>query len=448
MSKGKKIIITAFIVQVVAFFAFWFVSRTQNLDLAVLTGDSSSYRTLAENLLQNRVFSSSLIAPFSPESFRTPGYPLLLAVLFFFLRNWIVVLFAQGLLVAFLPLLVYLVGKRLNEKAAFLASLIFIFEPTRIFLSNTLLSDILFSLLLIASLFFFLRFFDEFKTKDILISGLLLGFAVLVRAVAVFLPVIFLAYLFGQARNSKIIWKSSAVFLLGFLIFVFPWSLRNKLIFNSWQLSSVGSYNLAYYNATQFQHYKTGEPLEKLVAEFNKFQGGETVETPSLAKVSLYNDFSRSLIGSDPLGYFKFHLLKTLPFFVTDGLRDIARSFNLLRDEPPNLSSLIAKGRWQDLKTFTREGGLAFLLFFLGFVFWVLVSVLAAVGAIREFFRKSESRGLIMFFAVLILYFALLTGPVSNARYRLPASVFMLIFACLFLVRNFERKILGRPNGG
>ena len=50
---------------------------------AIPPGDAPGYYQLAINLFQHGVFSSSSAAPFHPDAFRTPGYPLFLALIFF-----------------------------------------------------------------------------------------------------------------------------------------------------------------------------------------------------------------------------------------------------------------------------------------------------------------------------------------------------------------------------
>jgi hypothetical protein len=43
-----------------------------------------------------------------------------------------------------------------------------------------------------------------------------------------------------------------------------------------------------------------------------------------------------------------------------------------------------------------------------------------------------------LFLSAVVLYFAFLTGPVSNARYRLPVESLMLTFAMMALVKKTD----------
>lgn len=438
MKPWVKIFLLSLVVQAVAFFVIISIARQQRVDFVVLTGDAGAYRALAENIFNHRVFSLSSASPFFPESFRSPGYPVFLTFLYAIFRNWFMVIFAQGLLGSFLPVLLYMLGKRIHERAAFSAAVVFVFEPMRLFLTNNLLGDVLFTTILMFSFLVFLG--SESSGRRYFFSGILLGIAALMRPIAGNLPFIFIPFLwvFVPSVNYQRRLILVFTFLAGFLLVVFPWSLRNKVIFDSWQLSSVASSNLAHYNVPEFLKYKNPSFRSEALEELKKLDEGlDPLEAHSLKWVGAMNKFSMKYISNDPFGYVWFHLLKVVPFFVTDGLRDIARSLNLLDDLPPNLSSLIAKGDVAVIRDFVKEGGLAFFLFILGFIFWAAVSFLAFALIIAEFFKKRGADPFIIFLTLIIFYFALLTGPVSNARYRFPVSGILIFFATMFLFRKF-----------
>lgn len=446
-SRESKILLLSLAVQTVVFFILFSLAASRGLEFTEFRGDARAYQVLAENIVGYRVFSLSPSAPFSPESFRSPGYPLFLAALLLTTRSWFITLFIQGLLVSFAPLLLYCIGKRLHERAAFAASIFFIFEPARLFLSNSLLTDAFFTLILFVSLFILFNLQSSYGHS--ILSGVLLGTSALIRPIALYLPLVFVPFLwFIQSRPKEVEFVLArkrkiglvVLFLVGFFVSIFPWSLRNKILFDSWQLSSVASSNLATYNVPEFVRYKTGVSTE-LSAELRKLdEGVGPLEARSLSRIGVLNRFSKKYIYEDPFGYLRFHLVKTIPFFVTDGLRDIARSLNLLADAPINFSTLIVRGDFAKIAGFFREGGAAIVLFLLGFVFWILVSFLAFLGVLKGVFRMENARSTILFFAGLILYFALLTGPVSNARYRLPVEGLMLFLASIALAKSSEKN--------
>lgn len=70
-------------------------------------GDSPEYIILAENLIQHRTFSPKPNEPFTPETFRTPGYPLFLAATLFLFGSYKVARVKLRVRLAFLLFLTF-----------------------------------------------------------------------------------------------------------------------------------------------------------------------------------------------------------------------------------------------------------------------------------------------------------------------------------------------------
>lgn len=434
-NKYKKeigILILAFIVEVIFFSILIPISLNRGLDYTALSGDSKAYILLAENILSTKSFSLSKSEPYFPESFRSPGYPAFLAALFSItLGNKALALFLQGLILSFLPLVLYLLFRHVaSEKVAWFAAIISIFEPIRLFLSNSFLSDGLFALILALSLLLFFEYFKSDNLKYLLTSGALLGFSILIRPIAMFLPFLFFAYFLWDKKFS---WRGILIFsyfLLAILIIVFPWMLRNKVEFDSWQISSVGSFNFAYYNSMEFLKYHGESADPKLIKAADDFKNQIKDHTSlALSNTAEFNQFTFDVIGSNPFGYLKFHLVKTIPFFVTDGLRDIARSLRLVSDKPLNISSAIVGRDWKSLLDYLSDFDLEAVLFFVGTAFWSAVSLLAGLFFIRQIINWRIPNFKLIFLFSLVIYFALLTGPVANGRYRFPVAAFLILFS-------------------
>lgn len=428
-------------VQAIAFSTVLVSTRTNNLQLETLIGDSGSYKRIAENLLCCSVFSFSVQPPFLPDSHRTPGYPAFLAVLYSVTRSWVVVLFFQALLLSAAPLFLYIICRRFNERVAFIAALIFAFEPTRLFWSNLLMTDAVFSLSMLAAVYLFFRWFDEHRERYLFASGIILGISTLIRPIGLYLWIAFCAAIF--VRYGIHFWKkafvASMLFLMGFFIFVAPWMIRNRVNFGSFQLSPLGSYSFAYANAVQFAHYKTGKSISDLLAEFNRPLLAQPMEdSVSLRNMSWYKTFSKRMIGTDYFGYTKFHIIKTIPFFFTDGLREIPELLGFINGEQrPNLSNyFMQKDFVHGLSSYFRAQPLPFILFVIGSGFWFLIwlgAVLAIPSILRDRKRFAEW---ILLFLIIGYIVAASSGPVAQARYRLPMTGFLL-FTAIFGWKSF-----------
>lgn len=430
-----------------SFFVVQGVAGSQDLRFPNLTGDSNHYKILAEHLLEKQAFDT-YPGETSPEIFRTPGYPLFLVLLLGILGSWKAVALAQSLLMVGVPLLTYFLGKRIfSENTALAASMVTALDPTRLFFSTLTLADGLFTLLLLLSVFLLFAALDSpgADRKKLFFSGLFLGYAVLVRPIGQFLPLLYLGYLFFKLPQRKLLIKTGIIFLIPFVIVVGSWMLRNKIIMGTWQLSTVRDSNLAYF-AMLYLKEKEGISPEFLMGELAKKAGGQD----SLALITpeaqpLNREFTRSVIGSHPFSYLKFHLVKTVPFFLNDGLRDIERTLRLNSALLPNITGLLLRGDLGALWGVLKSGGRDMVYLLVGSGVLGLIFLGAILETLRGIFEPRR-RIFVAFFALFVLYFALLTGPIANARYRLPASplLFLLGIAGLRYLFSWIRPVRDR----
>lgn len=437
----------ALVVRLVVFGGMlWQEARIGDFDkrpdaLPILGGDSTEYFYLGRNLLQHRIFTLEPDKPFQtpqgapqigkpglfPESFRTPGYPVFVAALYGITRSLFVVSAIQMLLSAFSVVLLYKIAQRFfSERISRIATGLFAIEPSSVFYAGVILSDTFFVFLFLAAIWIFLNHKDNPAYWKMLSAGIVLGFATLVRPVAQFLPVLFAALLFFQFRIfSKYLWRYIGYFFIGFLLIVFPWLARNYYHFQSWQLSSVSAITAYVYNVPMFYSAERGLNQDEVIDFFKSRYGEFNLRDRSLLNAKEMQKSAVVIIKTNLAGYAKFHLIKTIPFFLTDGIRDPLRLVRLLKGGEPNLSSLLASGKSRTILRLIFSGEPNFNFFLVGFAFWGLIS--AGFLAAIIFAWRHPGRIWLWFFASLVFYFAVLTGPVSSGRYRMPAVPFLLM---------------------
>ena len=243
------------------------------------------------------------------------------------------------------------------------------------------------------------------------------------------MAIFFRLFWFVQNRRGISLNLNPAIlFLVGFLIVVGAWSLRNQMIFNTWQIASVSNYNVAYY-AMLFEEERTGvslqEQQQKLASELG-YSDREVMRSMKANDINIR--YAKDVLFAHPFQYTYYHLLKTIPFFLSDGLRDSARLLGL-NDEPlPNFTGFILHGEFKKFFEALGAGGVNATLLIVGSGFMFVLLVFAGYGAFVGF-KNKESRLPIVFFLGTVFYFALVTGPVSTARYRLPVMPFITILA-------------------
>lgn len=420
------------------------LSYAKGLDPVALTGDSKGYILLAQNLLDHRVFSLADAPPYAPESFRSPGYPVFLAGLFALVGTSTFALFVHALIMSLAPMFLYLLARPYHERSAFWAAVVFAFEPVRLFLAASFLSDSFFTVLFLASLVALERGRERGSHRWIAASGILLGTMILVRPIAIFLPIVYAAYLLVQSDRFRRGAQHALLACVLALVIVSPWMYRNHVVFGSWNISSVGNANLMLYNAPEFLKWHPDAGAQSVLDAFNAEQALlPRAEALSLARSGVFTDTFRDIIRGNEASYLFFHLFKTVPFFVTDGLRDTLRLMDVEIGTMPNISTALMRGDVATLFTYLLSGGLPIMLLVIGSGFWAIVTLLFASESIRALIRRDLFP---LFLTLLICYFAFLTGPVSNARYRVPAEGLIFFLAALetghwYSVRQKEKTV-------
>ncbi|HET7174841.1 MAG TPA: hypothetical protein VFK21_02430 [Gammaproteobacteria bacterium] len=201
--------------------------------------DVVQYYITAYNLETYGVYSHILnlvdgkVSAPQPDAFLTPGYPLFLSLFVDAPPNTqtlIEVLGYQALMGTLAVLLTLLLYQRFPPWVALPAGLLTAISPHLISIGTYMLSETLFSVLLLLSLLVLSCSSrgDRWYLPSLLAGGVLLGIAALTRPVLEFFPlaVIFLL-LTGYDRRTA--FRGSAALLLGFVLAWTPWIARNYI---------------------------------------------------------------------------------------------------------------------------------------------------------------------------------------------------------------------------
>lgn len=233
--------------------------------------DSFEYLSLADNLKQLHIYSREYSAPYYPEFTRTPGYPVfILLVKSIFTSEYFVSLF-QVIISSISAVLFYKLLLKLysNSKLAFAGSLIYAVSFSSIIHSALILSDTLLESAICLMLYFLIRGISDKSFKHILLGGLVLAIAVMIKPVA---AVIFfgLPILLVMFFRNKFYVKGFLLFFATTLIFISPWTIRNYLIYTKAFVSGVSDINLYYFRAAEVHSVANNIPFDKVQADFKK----------------------------------------------------------------------------------------------------------------------------------------------------------------------------------
>jgi len=426
-------------------------------------GDATGYELLAVNLLDHNVFSLSEDPPYEPDPLRTPLYPLLLSAFYsIFGRRPRIILVLQIFISTLTALMVYALGRKINPRVAFAGAVLCGLSPNLTFYSTMLLTEVLFTFLLITGIFMFIRLFDSHGLSRTVLSGFLFGLSSLTRPISLYFPLIMsvpLLWTFrGELRKGIYL---VAVFLGVYLVSLSPWIVRNVKTHDRLIFTTAGELNIFHYHAAMVKSVLERIGVDDARRELGLEAIGKAeqlgINSSDEAQISLaWSSVALGYLKKSPLIYLRLHglgfissLLLPLPmnplityFAPSDGDFSLRRSvmqdaFSLLsRNKPIQAITLVWRERIEKIPLF------ALIVYMFGAVFQ-----LGLLTGILFFFTTSPRRMKDLWILVLpILYFMLVPGPLAGPRFRAPVEPLLIIIATLGFWKKFGREQACKPS--
>ncbi len=433
LTRERKITLLLFALALAARVAFfWANTAAHGGELLPTILNSEGYYELANNILAGHGFSESPVAPYAPDSLRPPLYPLFIAAIVGVFGSYWPVIIAQILLASVLPLLARRISFRITQNAwvGNTVGILFAVEPVLVRLSGILLTETLFLTLFFACVITFFNYLDRNEARSLAFSALFLGLATLTRPVTQYLPVLMIAMLLWRLRKiPRRAALHAGVFAVVFIATLAPWLYRNYTVFGSPSVANTTVSNLYGYFAPSVlaleRHITFTTAQQQLFAE-DKVMDYSAV---TLKDARAFTTRAKNIIATHPKETAKLVSITTFAFFTHDGYLDVLQDLGLMKNFSRNIRALI-----------TGPG----ILIIAGRIFWTLMALLSFVG-VYLFFKREGFRPKAVFATLLVAYFAATAAIVGlgiTARYRVPASVFILAFAFygVDVLRNYFRR--------
>lgn len=219
----------------------------------IMGGDAWDYHNLALNLLREHTYSREAKPPFEPTMYRSPGYPLFLAIVYAVAgQSPIVVRIAQFALLAVTSFLVYVLGSKLaSDRAAAIAAMLCAAYPPFIISACLHYSETLASFVTVLTFLLLYNVLTEAKPVPwtTAAAGFALGFSVLVRSFMVLMIVVIVVIVFYHARRNAWTWQrasqTSCIIFASAALVAGPWMIRNVCIADTFvPLGVTGGTNL------------------------------------------------------------------------------------------------------------------------------------------------------------------------------------------------------------
>lgn len=196
-----------------------------------LSPDSVDFIQLAQNLREHGAYSLETAPPFTPSIRRAPVYAFFLAALPVANANLpVAAAVLQILLDAGVAVMVLLLAlQSLDLRWSIAAGLAYAIFPGAIYASTTVLTEPLFTALLVAGVLAAVLAFSKNRSRMTALAGVLLALAALCRPIALPIPVIF-AVVYLLRRGSRRRWLHCAVLLGCTALVIAPWAIRTTQV--------------------------------------------------------------------------------------------------------------------------------------------------------------------------------------------------------------------------
>lgn len=387
-----------------------------------LNNFSDEYDKLAWSLVQGQGYR------FFPDTsltlMREPGYPLFMAVLFWLFGYGLTVVKVANLLLSCVgAYLVMRISQRVcrgrYRYADVIAPCLFLLHPGLIISESRGGYEVLFIVLLLLFLWSLYRALDSGSALAYLVSGLVLGAAMLVKSTLMFLPAFILGYLliFERARASTLsAFKNTILMLVAMAFVMSPWVMRN------YEVSGQFVPTASVFGVAAF----TGSHICKNLTLDKRMQAIDTEAAYILtdrAKAEGYH------FKGDYYRYF---------YSVDEELEFNSKIWKEVRDEYLHSPLLFAKCATQNVFKFWFAGK-SWMATGLNVVLQVPYVALALAGALMAY-RKGGGRDVGPLVLVVLYYMAVHVAVHAQARYSVPVIPVVSILAAIPLAALLRRK--------
>jgi hypothetical protein len=460
------------------------VAITANSDQSrYIDPDSNDYIELANHMVAGDGYTKGE----EPEIFRAPGYPFFLVPFrkIFPNKHFPVILIQIILSVSTIFILWHLaiIVEKGNIQIAKFAVLFQTLTLTSVVFSNKILSETLFTFLMITSLLLLELSIkseniaeEEMKTRRILYSrifailaGCVAAITLMVRAILLPILPLFVVYIlvriiFPYEKNTKQTdltddieqlssdevkiktrgfsnykWETvisattlALIFLMPILLAYGSWRYRNTTSANFAGFSSVGQINIYRYYACLLLAKNNGITFDKqqaICTEELVAQGTQSKQAEYAMKKGV------PILLKEPIRYFFLHLKTDISSLLPD-VGDLYRLIGFEIGGSGTLSVIRSQGILAGVKHYFNGRWRLFILA-LPLVALMFVKFTAAtVGATLTF--KSPARITLLFYVVIILYMLIVPGGVSHPRFRVPVEPLLSLLAAYGLVWGID----------
>ncbi len=402
--------------------------------------DSFGYLDIGKSIAEGHGFQMNGVT----SAMRTPLYPLFLSVFYLLhIPLWVIPIVQHGI-AGISAVLLYRIGKLFfGMRAGKIAGFLLAVEPYGVLLGNTVMTETLFLFFLLLSLYFFGQWMLLGKLRvSPALSGFFLGAATLVRPLTLYLPMVFLVFLFWRFRRE---WRQhirrALVFGTVFAAVLAPWSVRQHRLFGSYELTNLDTYLLYFRVAPIAEAQARGidyasavrvlaENIHRMIPNFS-----EAALEHTFSYTSVLSQESRRILAQHPAAVVQYFFASIPSGLFASGYDEFLEIFGYERHAPDqHITGLFRDGRYGEALAalFGRDAFHA--VFLIGALLWAAAYAGIILGFFVSWNTRPEGRLGMIFFLTLAAFFIFFSiGPLVFVRYRvLSYPELFLLIGCSF----------------
>jgi 4-amino-4-deoxy-L-arabinose transferase-like glycosyltransferase len=443
--KWEVVVFCIAIVLRLGLFGVNFIHNEGNL-VNTIKGDDGYYE-LSQNILAGNGFSFDTASPYRPNPLRPPVWPYVIAGTAS-VGGYGLVLALELLMGSLIPVFGLVLARRLfGALVGRWTGIIMAVEPYSILLSFILYTETCFTFFFLLSLVHLMRFIDERDMMQGVLSGLILGLAILVKPTVQFFPLLIPLFLLIAWRRELTKNLVARALLVGVLagIVMLPWAYRNKVEFGVWGMSAQPAFNLYVYLVPTVLSIDNNTNFKTELDSF-VYRDGFDINSITLANAGEYKDRAMEVLLEHKGALVESALITLITFLTHDGMLTVLQYSGITFENILNTPALSLLAHPTELLSVLGHYATSpAILIPLVRIFWILTTIFMIWGIV-VLFRLKQMDTKKMLALLIILYFATTTainGLGVNARFRVPVLVFMFSFALygLFALRGY---ILGK----
>ncbi|WP_432797348.1 glycosyltransferase family 39 protein [Poriferisphaera sp. WC338] len=367
-----------------------------------------------------------------PEIFRTPGYPIFLAAFRYLHLPFSVVLLIQCLLAVISVALIYLTAYSFFKSipVASLAAVLIAIHPADIIAPSSLLSETLFTTLLLTSIFLVTRPANK-SIAGMIFAGFALGLSVLVRPISIALAPAFALWLIVTRRNFKSL-ACAAVLILTTAAPISLWMYRNHSIGFGYRISSVPYINSYFYTSNYMTINEAGgdygsDWAKNITPQHTALKEAQT-QNPNQDVFTTMQTMSMDHIKEKPAVYASVLSRSFFKFFTDHSMPGLYTQLGL--EYTP--SNLLSRFKQKDFSLSALPDPAAAIIALSWFIFNAILLMATVIGLLMMLIRRQWAPLLLL--GGTLCYFMLATQATGLERFRLPVmGIQMIIIAAMFV---------------